>query len=410
MAKDAGAKKLKVVVYAIARDEGKFVDRWMASMKEADAVVAVDTGSTDGTPERLRALGAAVKQNRYAPWNTLAEYRAAKSRHETVLGAPAPWRFDWARNDSLEYAMRLHPDADILVCTDLDEFFTEGWRAKLEKAWADFAECNHSRLHPTTAQYEYIWAFNKDGTPRSRFWYEKIHAPGSAMWAHPVHEVLDYGGKEKRVVRVEGMRLEHHADPSKSRGQYLRMLEMSVAEDPDDDRNAHYLGREYYFARRWDAAIKTLKHHLSMPRAKWRAERAASLMYIARAYGEKGDLARKEAYLWRACHEEPSQREAALELAEMAYAQKDWQLLVAACERCLAVKEMKMSYLTQARAWGARPWDLYSVGLWYSGRREEALEANAEAMRLDPKDTRLKENDAVMRRAMEKGKGKGPAK
>ena len=45
----------KVCVYAICKNEEQFVDRWMDSMSEADQVVVLDTGSEDGTVERLRA-------------------------------------------------------------------------------------------------------------------------------------------------------------------------------------------------------------------------------------------------------------------------------------------------------------------------------------------------------------------
>ena len=51
---------MKIVVYAIAKNESSFVDRWMDSMSEADQVVVLDTGSDDGTAERLRARGARV--------------------------------------------------------------------------------------------------------------------------------------------------------------------------------------------------------------------------------------------------------------------------------------------------------------------------------------------------------------
>ena len=389
---------MKIVVYAIAQNEGKFIERWMASMKEADEVVVLDTGSKDDTVEKLRRLGAKVETKRYAKWNTVNDYRRIVND-----GKETPWRFDWARNDSIDLAMRLVPCAEILVCTDPDEVLLPGWRKKLEKAWTAYAKA-HNGVRPTTAQYEYVWNFKKDGSDGTKFWYEKIHAAScGARWAHPVHEVLSYLGSEKRIVRVDGMRLEHHADPTKSRGQYLSILELSVAECPNDDRNMHYLGREYMFRRRWDDAIKTLKRHLMLPTATWKAERAASMRFIAKCYGMKNDAARLEAYLWRAINEDPGQREAALELAELANAQKDWPLLVAACERCLSVKERRMSYLTKAEAWGSRPWDLYSVGLWWTGNRKEAIVANEEAMRLSPDDARLKENDAIMRRAVKGG-------
>ena len=372
-------RKVKIVVYAISKNESKFVKRWMDSMKEADAVVVLDTGSNDETVKLLKAEGAEVEQKRFTPW-----------------------RFDVSRNASMDLATRLHPDADLLVCTDLDEYFLPGWRAKLEKAWRTVCAnlSDKDAPVPTTVQYEYVWNFNADGSDGTKYWYEKIHTPSSgARWTHPVHEILSYS-TEKVMVRVPSVRLEHHADPTKSRGQYLALLETSVRECPDDDRNMHYLGREYMFRRMWDKAIETLRRHLGLPKATWRAERAASMRYIARCYGEKKDLLRQEIWLWRAVHEDCGQREAALELAEFANMIKDWNLLVRACEACLSVKEKRMSYLTKAEAWGFRPYDLYAVGLWNAGRREAAMHAITEALRLSPGNPRLVDNERIMREAL----------
>ena len=388
-------KHLKIVVYAICHNEAKFVKRWMDSMKEADEVVVLDTGSTDETVSLLSSYGAKVETKRYAKWRTVSEYKKI-----VVDKKETPWRFDWARNDSIDLAKRLVPDADVLVCTDLDEILLPGWREKLEKAWIGYIKQNG--YPPTTAQYEYVWNFKPDGSDGTKFWYEKIHTPTQGRWTHPVHEILSYNGS-KRMVRVDGMRLEHHADPTKSRGQYLHMLELSVDECPWDDRNMHYLGREYMFYHRWDDCIKTLKRHLSLPRAQWRAERAASMRFIAKCYGEKKDPLRQEIWLRRAVIEEPTQREAALELAELMYTQRDYPALVRACEACLSVKERKLSYLTKAECWSFRPWDLYSIGLWYTGKRKEAIEANMEAMSYAPNDKRLKANDELMRKLMKEG-------
>ena len=45
----------KICVYAIAKNEEQFVDRWVDSMSEADVIVVLDTGSTDRTVEKLKA-------------------------------------------------------------------------------------------------------------------------------------------------------------------------------------------------------------------------------------------------------------------------------------------------------------------------------------------------------------------
>ena len=55
---------MKIIVYAICKNESKFVNRWMDSMTEADAVVVLDTGSSDDTVEKLRRRGATVEAGR----------------------------------------------------------------------------------------------------------------------------------------------------------------------------------------------------------------------------------------------------------------------------------------------------------------------------------------------------------
>ena len=121
-------------------------------------------------------------------------------------------------------------------------------------------------------------------------WHESGSGPGWNLSLihifHPVHEVLQRtDGRQAWDVRSDpGIVLEHHPDPKKSRAEYLPLLELSVREDPEDDRNAHYLGREYLFRGRWDDAIRQLKRHLDMPWATWKPERCASMRFLSRCY------------------------------------------------------------------------------------------------------------------------------
>lgn len=358
---------LKIVVYAIAKNEAQFARRWMESMGEADEIVVLDTGSTDGTPALLRELGAQVTE-------------------ETIT----PWRFDAARNRSLEL---VDEDADICVCTDLDEVFHPGWRALLEKAW---------RPGYSQAVYRYTWNFHPDGSEGVVFWYEKIHARHGFCWTHPVHEVLTWVGKGKPGPRVtvEGIQLDHLADPNKSRAQYLGLLELSVKEAPDDDRNVHYLGREYFFYRRWDDCIRTLKRHLSMPSATWKDERAASMRYIAKCYIHKGQKNVAEGWFYRAIAEAPHLREPWLDLAMMLYEDKRWEGVVYFTGRALEIRERPRTYMTDAEAWGSLPYDLRAIGLYETGRIAEALEAAKEAYNLEPSNNRLLENVLALQRLL----------
>lgn len=59
---------MKVCVYAISKNEEKFVSRWVDSMKEADEIYVLDTGSTDNTVSKLKELGVNVVSKIISPW------------------------------------------------------------------------------------------------------------------------------------------------------------------------------------------------------------------------------------------------------------------------------------------------------------------------------------------------------
>ena len=356
---------MKICVYAICKNESQFVDRWMDSMSEADGVYVLDTGSTDNTVEKLRARGAVV-----------------------TVEQVSPWRFDVARNRSLALVPE---DADICVCTDLDEVLHPGWRAALERAWTPEAG---------QARYRYTWSFRPDGGEGVVFWYEKVHRRQGYRWVHPVHEILEWMGPglPGPMVTVPGMQLDHHPDPAKSRGQYLPLLELSVREAPEDDRNLHYLGREYLFHRRWDECIATLKKHLALPSAVWADERAASMRFIGRAYLQKEEPDQARDWFFRAIAQAPHLREPWTEMALLCYRQEDWDGVLYFTGRALAIAVRPDTYICEAEPWGPLPHDLRCQAFFRTGRNALALEEARKALALSPGDPRLRGNVEVLER------------
>ena len=234
------------------------------------------------------------------------------------------------------------------------------------------------------------------------FWQEKIHARRGFRWVHPVHEVLRWTGPGEpgTAVWAEGVQLDHHPDPSKSRGQYLPLLELSVQEAPEDDRNVHYLGREYFFRGRWDDCIRTLKRHLTLKTATWADERAASMRYIAKAWNQKGRSDLAVGWLYRAIAEAPHLREGYLELATLLYEEQDWEGVVYFTGCALRIKTRPRTYMTDAEAWGSLPYDLRAIGLYQTGRLQDALSAAREAYAMEPSNQRLRENVLALERMM----------
>jgi glycosyltransferase involved in cell wall biosynthesis len=350
--------KYKVCVYAISKNEEKFVDRWMDAVSEADLVVVADTGSTDNTVEKLRARGALVYEEKIVPW-----------------------RFDEARNRALSHVPE---DVDICVSNDLDEVFEPGWRKKLEEAWTEDA---------TRARYLFTYSFHDNGLPKKQFPMEKIHCRHGFRWVHPVHEVLKYdGSKPDKTVWVKGLVLNHYPDLTKPRSQYLPLLELSASENPNDDRGMFWLGREYMYYRQWDNSIKTLKHYLTMPLATWKEERCAAMRYIARCYEEKGDLEQARSWYFKAVAECSYVREPYLDIAMFGYRIKDWPLVMAMSLEALKINTNTGSYLVEPQAWGYTFHDLLAISMYYIGMKEQAYKHAKIAYDMAPHDERLKNN------------------
>lgn len=340
---------MKIAVYTIAKNEEQFVQRWAESCAEADYRFILDTGSEDNT----RSL-------------------AAENGVHNRIRVFEPWRFDHARN----HALSLLPE-DIYICIalDMDEVLQPGWRQALESIPAG----------TTRPRYKYVWSWNEDGSEGLVYGGDKIHARHGYQWKHPVHEVLKPTAGVEVQHWVDGLQIHHHPDHSKSRTQYLPLLELAVKEDPRDDRNQFYLAREYFFNGRYELAQYHFNQHLSL--SQWHPERAASRRYIAKMRPEA-----REHHLYQAIAEDRFRRESWVDLAKHYYDIKDWKACYHTCHMALAITEKPLDYLCDADAWGWLPHDLLAISAYHLGYKVEAAQHGDIALSLKPGDDRLKAN------------------
>lgn len=354
--------KYKVCVYAISKNEEKFVDRWVNSMNEADEIYVLDTGSTDNTVDKLRKLRVHVSEIKLDPF-----------------------RFDKARNESLKL---LPEDTDICVCTDLDEVFVKGWRNKLENLWAN---------NTTRMAYNYNWKLNENNEPEVNFYIEKIHSRNDYIWTHPVHEVLEYIGNDKEnKITTNEITLNHYPDSTKSRSSYLPLLELSVKEDPENDRNMHYLGREYMYYGKWNESIDTLIKHLSLKTATWKDERCASMRFIARCYQNLNRFEEAKMWLNKAIEEAPYLRDPYMEMALLYYRLNNYEKVEKYCLEALKIESHQKTYINEIFSWDYTPYDLLSISEFYLEKYEDSLKNAKIALSMNPKDERLKNNVKII--------------
>lgn len=354
--------KYKICVYAICKNEEKFVERFLSSVKEADKIYILDTGSTDNTV------------------NLLKKYNNVIVKEEKI----SPFRFDIARNKSLEM---LPDDTDICICLDLDEVLVDGWREELEKIWDN----NTNRLY-----YNYNWSLDEENNPKVNFYISKIHVRHNYKWTHPVHEVLTYTTNSKENVLItDNITVNHYPDPTKSRSSYLPLLELSVKEDPLDDRNMHYLGREYMYYQKWNECIDTLICHLNLPTAKWKDERSASMRFISRSY--KALKRYDEARMWldKAINESPNLRDPLVERAILEYDLENYEGAINYLTKALEITTHEKTYINEVFSWDSTIYDLLSICYYYQNNKELSLKYICLAIDMDKNNERLKNNKLI---------------
>lgn len=343
---------MKIAVYAISKNEEQFVQRFCDSAKDADLILIADTGSTDKTVELALECGAKI--------------------YDISI---KPWRFDKAR----DAALALIPgDYDVCISLDLDEILEPGWREEIERVWTE---------QTTRLRYKFDWGCGIS------FFYEKIHHRHGYHWHHPVHEYPRPDGRTTEVYAHTDMLLvSHHPDPTKSRGQYMPLLELAIKEDPYCPRNAFYHARELTFYDRWQEAIQALNRYLAMPEATWPNERCYAMRLLGRSYDEIGN--QWEAHKWfrLACAEAPGTREPWVDLAMFCYRRNLWVECYSSSKQALHITDKQAVYTMDPSVWTEKPWDLASLGAWNLGLKDEAVELCKKALEFNPTDSRLIRN------------------
>jgi len=338
----------KVAVYSIALNEILHVERYMKACEGADYIIVGDTGSTDGTAEKLRELGATV--------------------YDISI---KPWRFDAARNAALAL---VPADADVCVILDLDEVPQPGFFDKVRKGWKSDATIG--------------WITMDTGQTWQR---DRLHNRHGWYWKYPCHEIqLYYGDSEPKIVSILDAIIKHQPDNSKSRKQYLDILKLSVREHPDDPRMWTYMCREYYFNELWQDVIDAGKRKLEL--GGWDVESAAVCRWMGESYHQLGDSDNATFYYNKGVEILPTEGEPHYGVAIDAYRKKEWQRCL---DASLAVLDLPRSihYCYESAIWDWKAYDFAAVSANNLGHVEEALTFAKEAAKANgPEQERIERN------------------
>lgn len=277
-------------------------------------------------------------------------------------------------------------DTDICVSVDIDEVLEKGWRKKLEKNWKE---------NTTRASYTYNWSHDENGKPKISFYADKIHSRFHYKWVNPVHEVLSSDINEVKIT-IPDLIINHYPDSEKSRSSYLPLLELAVEENPNNDRNMHYLGREYMYYGYYDKAIDTLIRHLQMETATWKDERCASMRFIARCYKKMNRYLESNMWLNLAIEEAPYLRDPYIEMALLNYELKEYDKVYENCKKALEIKTNNKTYINEPFSFDETVYDLLSIAAFNLGNIEESLGYTIKALKINSDNERIKNNKKII--------------
>jgi len=365
----------KFSVVLIARNEQSTLPRMLESLEEfrrrGGEVLVVDTGSMDGTADVASAHECRVIEvgDRFV---TVVSEAKAKQVNRRLLAPGEPpvlhagdrlFDFAAARNFAASEA-----ECDMVAMPDCDEAFT-----KLDLDAVDEAiDAGARRL-----EYNFVFSHDQFGNEAIKFLHSKFYDRRSFEWVGVVHEVLQprSGGSSlddpfKTVFLDESkVKLEHWQNHGTDRGGYLRGLALDCYENPGNDRNSHYLGRELLWKGRPKSAIQELTRHLGMK--AWPAEQAQSMIYIGDAYLQLGKEQLGLQMYHKAFLLDGSRREAMMRLAEHFY-KKGNALMTAAYASAALALPYNGFYANNMDHYRQAPHEMLYWAYWNMGDRGES--------------------------------------
>lgn len=340
---------MKIAVYAISKNEILHAERFAKACAGADYVVVADTGSTDGTQEKLKELGVTVHQINIKPF-----------------------RFDMARNTALALVPE---DADVCLILDLDEVPEPDFFNKVRKRWK-----------PNT---DLGWITMK--TESNKWERDRLHSRWNWTWKYPCHEVnIWYGNRETVDCDVRNAVIEHLPDNTKSRGQYLELLELAVKEFPQDPRMWTYMCREYFFYERWKDVIRAAEQKVH--NKGWDVETAAVQRWAGEAAHQLGLKDNASQWYDMGAQTLPTQGEPWFGVAMDAYRNQEWQRCLDAALNALECPRSN-HYCYESAVWDWKAYDLAGIAAYNLKHIDEAITFTKEAVKANgPENERIQRN------------------
>lgn len=355
-------------IVLICRNESRTIPRLLASLaefqKRGGKVILVDTGSTDNSAEVARNLGVEVHEVGERFLFTIDEALAKDINARFIFGDEAPLvkagdrLFDYAK--ARNFAASLSP-TDMVAMPDCDEEYTRLDLDIIESKIDQGAE---------QLEYEFVFAHDEHGNEVIKFRHCKFYNRTKMHWVGVVHEVL-VGDAPRTYLPPEIIKLEHWQQPSDHRRRYLTGLALDCFQNPQNDRNSHYLAREMLYTGRYKSAYQEFDRHIRMN--GWFTEATQSIIFQGDCSLYLGNEKLAVEKWHEAAIRDCSRREPWMRLAHNAYKKGDAAHAAAYASAALGIPWTDF-YTNNAAHYRHEPHEILYWALWVLGDKKNSFE------------------------------------
>lgn len=269
-------RDLKISVCMIVKNEESCLEKCLSSVKEADEIVILDTGSSDKTEEIAR---------KYTDKCYFREYEWEDS-------------FCKARNKALSKVT-----GDWIISIDADEYLEVDHIKKIRE---DIKKAE--KLGKKTIDV----ILTADRTREEHYFPRIFKKCPEVFWQGNIHNYLNIAEHNRSsIVIYYGYSLAHQTDPDRA----FRILKKEVETNSKCTREKYYLAREYYYRKDYEKAIEIYKLYLEV--AYWAPEMADANLMLARCYRFIGKFEEARMSCLNAIKINTNFKEALLMMAEM---------------------------------------------------------------------------------------------
>lgn len=283
---------MKLSVSMIVRNESSCLAKCLETVKDADEIVIIDTGSTDDTIDIAKRYTDKVYSGEEYKWID---------------------DFSHSRNQSLSKCT-----GDWVLVIDADEELEPNGITKIREV-----------INTTDKDAVYLKLLSMGNDDIVHDFIRLFKNNNKIKWQGRIHNYLNTTDGEHSDIKIRyGYSEAHKQDPDRA----LRILLKEVIENPSVNREKFYLAREYRYRRNWRLAIKHYDYYLET--AIWAPEMAEAHLQKGRCYYMLGEYDKAKDSVLQAIKINADFKEAFIFMSELSGPknQKKWLELSSLCK------------------------------------------------------------------------------